>query len=71
MFKQDGVKVIGEVVGILESAMQKLRTGVDLCVAKKQELTDKISNLNEEHAKHEAAHIKAEKLASKIQDLLN
>jgi hypothetical protein len=71
MFKQDGVKVIGEVVGHLEMAMRKLKTGSELCVAKKQEITDKISGLNDEHDNYHTAHVRAEKLATKIQELLN
>lgn len=71
MFATNGVKLIESVVGQLEKAQLNLKNGIEACVAKKVEITDKISLLNDEFLVQDFAIEKADKLAKKIQEFLN
>jgi hypothetical protein len=71
MFSQDGVKVIDSVFKKLDEVMSNLNKGIELCTVKKLENMEKISNLEAENIIQDSVQGKAQKLVSKLKELLS
>ena len=71
MFTQNGVKLIDSVFNQLEKVVTDLNKGIELCLEKKAEILEKVSSLEKEHLAQDVAQVKAEKLTSKIKELLS